>query len=216
MRILVAHHSALVLEGLATALRDGLADVEVSATTHLDELRAWNSEQPEALVVLDVALDAQVVRLCEGLGRRGTPVVVLTHWQETDHLALLEAGVQGVVTASDGLDGLLSAARTVLHGNMFVPAHLLGSVLHDLIVRGRERADSGVDRLSPREREVLALLGIGADHHEIAERLFISPHTAKTHITRLIAKLGVRSRIEAAALAVAHDIEPTSLEVVGE
>ena len=88
-------------------------------------------------------------------------------------------------------------------------------MLHEVVVARRQEEPAGdrLDSLSPREREVLALLGRGADTREIAARLVISPYTAKTHINRLLGKLGLASRTEAAAFAVSHDVRPKLLEV---
>ena len=69
-----------------------------------------------------------------------------------------------------------------------------------------------MDSLSPRELEVLGLLGHGADTRDIARRLVISPHTAKTHINRLLGKLGLSSRTEAASYAITHGIRSSLLE----
>ena len=67
----------------------------------------------------------------------------------------------------------------------------------------RERpADSPLSRLSPREREVLALLSRGWDNHRIGKELFISQHTVRTHIQNLLEKLGMHSKLEAAAFAM--------------
>jgi DNA-binding CsgD family transcriptional regulator len=65
--------------------------------------------------------------------------------------------------------------------------------------------------LSNRERQVFALLAEGYDHRRIADELFLSPHTSRTHIQKLLAKLGVHSRVEAAALAIRYDLleDPT-------
>ena len=62
--------------------------------------------------------------------------------------------------------------------------------------------------LTPREREVLTLLAEGLDNQAIAERLFISPDTARAHVVKVLAKLGVESRLQAAIFAIRHGTDP--------
>ena len=151
---------------------------------------------------------------CAGeLTDRGVAVVVLTQATGPDHLEVVSAGASGLVLVDrDGPRALGEAVSTVLSGHPYVPPSLLGSLLRALVQRDRAGGATPVDlqRLSPRERQVLALLATGQDDRGIARALVISPHTAKTHVTRVLGKLGVSSRIEAADLAVRHGIGPGS------
>jgi DNA-binding NarL/FixJ family response regulator len=73
--------------------------------------------------------------------------------------------------------------------------------------REREQdVQSTLAQLTPREREVLAALAEGLDNKAIAERLFISPDTARTHVVKVLGKLGVESRLQAAIVAIQHGI----------
>lgn len=216
MLIVVAHPSPSVATGMAAALRRDLA-VSASSVCKVGEL--WDTIATAApdLVVLDVGLvPHEVTTICARLTAHGCKPLVLTRSDASvSHFALLEGGAAGIVLAGDGLAGLVGAVRTVIAGHTHVPPHLLGSVLHDLIVERRhdQPAPAGrVDHLSPRELEVLALLGHGAGTREIATHLVISPHTAKTHINRLLGKLGLSSRTEAAAFAITHGIRSSLLE----
>lgn len=214
MTTLVAHPLPSVLKGMASALESGLGLEVVQASTASTCTDLVAREQP-ALAVLDVDLaPGRVLDLCRQTARQGVRVLMISRTSAPNHLALLESGAHGIVVSDDGLDGLLTAAKTVLNGHSYLPAHLLGTVLHDLIEKHRahEAAEGAVASLSPREREVLELLGEGADTREIARRLVISPHTAKTHVTRVLGKLKVRSRSEAAALVLALGPDPSSQE----
>jgi len=76
--------------------------------------------------------------------------------------------------------------------------------------RDRTRdVQTALAQLTPREREVLALLTEGLDNHAIAERLFISPDTARAHVVKVLAKLQVESRLQAAIFAIQHGIGPS-------
>jgi DNA-binding NarL/FixJ family response regulator len=214
MKILVAHPSPSVLDGMAHALesRLGLEIVKAANPAQCAELVA--ALRPD-LAVLDVALSpGRELELCRATTRDGVPVLIVTRAGAGQHLALLEHGALGIVLSDDGFEEFLTAVRTVLKGHAYLPAQLLGTVLHDLIVKRRVRdAESGaVASLSPRERQVLKLLGEGADTRQIAHRLVISPHTAKTHINRVMSKLSVRSRSEAAAVAWASNIMTSTME----
>jgi len=216
MRILVAHPSPVVADGMAATLAEELG-AQVDAAHTEQDLRQLVADGGVDVTVLDAnfAGDA-VARLCHELSEAGGRVVVITRPGRESHLELLASGAVGIVAATNGLAGLVLAVRTVTQGHTHVPAHLLGAVLHEVVVARRQEeqpAGDRLDSLSPREREVLGLLGHGADTREIAARLVISPYTAKTHINRLLGKLGLASRTEAAAFAVSHHVNPTLLEV---
>ena len=211
MKVMVATDRPAIGEFVAARIRDGLqADVHVSPDG-LSCRAALDSWRPE-IAVIDLGLPEREVRtLCVDLvDALVRPVVMVAEPEEA--LRMLEAGATGVSCACDGVDGLLRTLVTVAGGHTHVPSSLLAGVLHGLIRRHREQDDSvrAIDRLSVREREVLMLLGEGHDQRAIASRLAISPQTAKTHIRHLSHKLGVRSRLEAAALAAA--LGPTGNE----
>ncbi len=215
MAVLVAHMYAVALDGIASAVRARLGEPEVVAARDSQTVVAKARTLRPRVAVVDVDLAGGAgVALCQALHGYGVPVVLISRSDDLDVLALLEAGAQGIVPTAGGLDDLMIAIRTVLKGQAYLPPHMLGSVLQGLIVQRRTRVadESKVSRLSARELEVLQLLTAGADHREIATRLVISPHTAKTHIQRLLGKLEVRSRAEAVALATANGITAPRLE----
>jgi DNA-binding NarL/FixJ family response regulator len=120
----------------------------------------------------------------------------------------LEAGATGFVTKASPIGELLDATRRVHTGETVVPPQLLGALLSRLIRRRREhdRAMRQLTRLTPREREVLALLAQGADNAAIAQPLVISSETARTHVQNVLNKLGVHSRLEAVAFVTQNGL----------
>ena len=143
-------------------------------------------------------------------------MVVLTRPDREGHLELLASGAAGIAVASDGLAGLVTAVRTVTEGHVHVPAHLLGAVLHEVILVRRprnRRAPTGWGRSARVNARCSACSAGVPTPGRSPPRLVISPYTAKTHINRLLGKLGLASRTEAAAFAVSHDVRPDSLEV---
>jgi two-component system, NarL family, response regulator LiaR len=122
---------------------------------------------------------------------------------EASLLTAIESGAAGYVTGHGGLAGVIEAINSVAQGRSVVPPALLGPLLRGLIERQREAAEAA-DRLAVltrREREVLVLLVDGRDDAGIAAELVISPETARTHVHRVLRKLGVHSRLAAVSLA---------------
>ena len=130
-------------------------------------------------------------------------LVIVTIEEVGPLVEALEAGASGYLTKSATIVDLLRATRSVCRGDTVIPPRMLGSLLAALVVHSSER-DEALKKLSlltPREREVLMLLGEGCDKDAVARMLFISPHTARTHVHNILAKLGVRSQLQAAAFA---------------
>jgi RNA polymerase sigma factor (sigma-70 family) len=113
--------------------------------------------------------------------------------------AAIAAGARGFITKDASREELLGAMDQVRGGGVAFPPELMRRAVS---VADRAPAFLALERLTPREREVLASLADGSTNKEIALRLGISPGTVKTHVERLIGKLGVRDRTQAAILAV--------------
>lgn len=136
-------------------------------------------------------------------------VVVLAQNDDFQTLiASLEAGAGGYLTKDCALTDLIDAARAVARGETLIPRQMLGPLLAKLIRRRRQQDEAltQIERLTRREREILALLAQGADNQTIAQQLVISPETARTHIQKVLGKLRVHSRLEAAAFVMKHGV----------
>jgi DNA-binding NarL/FixJ family response regulator len=127
-------------------------------------------------------------------------ILLASEADEATLVASIEAGASGYLTKDRPVVELIDAVRTVHRGEMVVPPSMLRSLLSGLMRRRKEQDEAmhRMSRLTRRELEVLALLADGAGNEGIAESLFISPQTARTHVQNLIAKLGLHSRLEAA------------------
>jgi DNA-binding NarL/FixJ family response regulator len=171
--------------------------------------------EPE-VAVLDADLpNCEGVRAARLIRERvpGCRVVLLASEEEQDTLAdAIDAGVNAYLTKASPLADLVDAIRAVHRGDTLVPARMLGGLLDRLVNRRREQSDAvrRMGRLTPREREVLALLAQGGDNDSIARDLVISPQTARTHIQNVLVKLGVHSRLEAAAVAIRNGLLDTA------
>ncbi len=207
MNVLVVHRSPWIADGLAAALEARLGLRVSTAPTLPDAMQRRVND----VVVLDQA--CVVEEQLDGLlAAPGSPRVLVISTSDEDLLPLLAMGATGLLSEQEGIDGVVEGVRAVVRGEAHVPPALLGTLLRELVVERRKRphAAEAVESLSPREHEVLALLGSGLDTHQIADRLVISPHTARTHVTRLLGKLSLGSRAEAAALAVRVGLAPVT------
>lgn len=207
MRTLVVADRPAVRGFLMATVHRTLDPVQTTAVADMEAARSVvASWRPEVAVVDLGVVESELWQFCSDLNDQGVRTVIAAASRD-EALRLLQAGALGITSPGEGADGLARTLRAVAHGDAHVPSPLLSGVLDGLIRRSstpRRHADQPpgqAHRLSTREREVLALLGEGLGTVEIARRLHISPETAKTHIRHLLHKLGVRSRVEAAAVA---------------
>ena len=205
VRILLADRQSLFREAVRTALDDE-PDLEVVAEA-ADGVQAVNEAErtSPAVALIDAKLpNCDGIRAAALIAERvpGCRVVVLAD-SEDEPLLLdaVEAGACGFLSKTAPLAELIEAARVVDRGEALIAPHLLPRLLDRLVRRRREQeaALHVATRLTRREREVLALVAGGGDNDAIAQRLVISPETARTHIQNVLSKLDVHSRLEAAA-----------------
>ncbi|MFD7291165.1 LuxR C-terminal-related transcriptional regulator [Streptomyces sp. NPDC059863] len=163
----------------------------------------------EAVLVDGISLVAGV--------RSGQPsvrTVVLAEKDDPHRAALaLQAGASGWVAKDCSLQRLLAVMRGVLRDETHLPPALLTGVLRELTAARKHRTESErlVESLTPREREVLRCMVAGLGRKAVAERLFLSPHTVRTHMQNVLGKLGVHSTLAAVALARRAGVGPVDL-----
>ncbi|MGY0058990.1 LuxR C-terminal-related transcriptional regulator [Streptomyces sp. LZ34] len=127
--------------------------------------------------------------------------------------AALQAGACGWVAKDCSLSRLLAVIRGVLRDETHLPPALLTGVLQELTAARKHRTESErlVESLTPREREVLRCMVAGLGRKAVAERLYLSPHTVRTHMQNVLGKLGVHSTLAAVALARRAGVGPADL-----
>jgi DNA-binding NarL/FixJ family response regulator len=127
--------------------------------------------------------------------------------------AALQAGACGWVAKDCSLSRLLMVIRGVLRNETHLPPALLTGVLRELTAARKHRTESErlVESLTPREREVLRCMVAGLGRKAVAERLYLSPHTVRTHMQNVLGKLGVHSTLAAVALARRAGVGPVDL-----
>jgi DNA-binding NarL/FixJ family response regulator len=167
------------------------------------------------VAIVDVALpDGDGIEIVAALrdaepAGRAPRVIVLTAFEDRIHLArAVEAGASAVLNKAQPIAQIVAAIRQVEAGEELVPPR---EMVQLLTIAGRHRAADEAARaklesLTPREAEVLAALADGLSDQEIAERLSIGYETVRTHMVRLMRKLDVDSRLQAALFAVRHGL----------
>lgn len=178
-------------------------------------LPAPRPEEPGA--VDGISLVAQV-----RAARPGVRSVVLAEKDDPRCAArALQAGASGWVAKDCSLQRLLTVIRGVLRDETHLPPALLTGVLRELTTARKHRTESEqlVESLTPREREVLRCMVAGLGRKAVAERLFLSPHTVRTHMQNVLGKLGVHSTLAAVALARRAGVgpaEPVTVRLAGD
>jgi DNA-binding NarL/FixJ family response regulator len=155
-----------------------------------------------ALVVLGAHLEedpAAVTRVAKDAGAR--VVALVDRVRRPELVALATAGADGILAASSTGEELLAGVRTVLDGGRALSPSLVPALAGVVAPTGSTTPD-GAAGLTDRERQILAHLVRGARNREIAQDLFLSPATVKTHLNHIYVKLEVRGRQEAAARAL--------------
>jgi DNA-binding NarL/FixJ family response regulator len=129
-------------------------------------------------------------------------ILVLTTFDLDEYIyEALQAGASGFVLKDDPPEQLLAAIRTVAAGDALLSPAVTKRVIREFTRLPRPEQPQGLDQLTDREREVLALIAEGRSNAEIGEQLFISETTVKTHVTHVLQKLGLRDRVQAVVLA---------------
>jgi DNA-binding NarL/FixJ family response regulator len=206
--VLLADDQHLVRAGFRSLLRrDRDIAVVGEASTGDEAVRAARELRPD-VILMDIrmpGLDGITATKQVLAALPETRVIILTTFETDEYVfAALAAGASGFLTKEIGPDGLRSAVRVVAAGDALLSPSVTRRVVGQFAHRPVPAAASGGDRLAvltDREREVVRLVARGLSNEEIARELFISPLTAKTHITRAIAKLGVRDRVQLVIIA---------------
>jgi DNA-binding NarL/FixJ family response regulator/DNA-binding SARP family transcriptional activator len=201
IRVLVVDDQLLIRAGLIALLRaaPGIAVVG-EADDGEEAVRRAARDRPD-VVLMDVRMPGtDGLSATERIVPLGVKVIVLTTFDLDEYVyRALRAGAHGFLLKNTPPDRLLAALTAVTDGEaVYAP-----SVLRRLVEAYTERpvARPSLDALTAREREVLRLIGRGLSNHDIAGRLVVAEATVKTHVTRLMAKLGLTSRAQAVVMA---------------
>jgi DNA-binding NarL/FixJ family response regulator len=200
IRVLIVDDHAVVREGLRTflELQDGI-EVIGEAADGLQAVEQTETLKPD-VVLMDLVMPrvdgVQAMRSLQEQGSRSR-VIVLTSFLDDDRLLpAIEAGAAGYLLKDVEPSELARAIRTAHAGEAMIDPTVAGRLLRTL-AQPRHRTTGQDEGLTRREREVLELIAAGSTNREIAEELYLSPHTVKEHTSAVYRKLHARNRADA-------------------
>jgi DNA-binding NarL/FixJ family response regulator len=210
IRVLLADDQALIRAGFRALLEhtddievvgealDGKEAVSLAATTHSD------------VVLMDIRMPGvdgleATRRIAGSEDLAGVRVLILTTFESDEYVyEALRSGAAGFLVKDTEPAELIQAVRVVAAGDALLSPGITRRLIADIAARGRPGkppADYPIDRLTDRERQVLTMVGHGQSNDEIAGSLFLSPLTAKTHVSRIMTKLAARDRAQLVIIA---------------
>lgn len=209
IRVVVADDQALVRAGFVALLdaQDGI-EVVAEADTGTRALAAARSLRPN-VVLMDIRMPemdglAATRQIASDTSLSDVRVVVLTTFELDEYVfEAMRAGASGFLVKHTEPAELVRAVRVVADGEALLSPSVTRRLVAEFAARTREPAGApdALAELTSREREVMALVAEGLTNAEIGERLFMSPATARTHVSRILTKLGARDRTQLVVMA---------------
>jgi DNA-binding NarL/FixJ family response regulator len=208
IRVLLADDQSLVRAGFK-ALLDAQPDIEVAGeAADGEEALAGVRELRPDVVLMDIRMPrldglAATRRITGEPDLKDVKVVMLTTFELDEYVfEAIRCGASGFLVKDTEPEELLRAVRAVVEGDALLSPGVTRRLIAEFAARSKEPAAAdSLAELTDREREVMALVGIGLSNDEIARRLVVSPLTAKTHVSRTMVKLGARDRAQLVVLA---------------
>ena len=215
IRVLIVDDHAMVRRGMRDFL-DLHPDLEVVGEAADGEaaLEATDTLRPD-VVVMDLmlpVLDGIAATAQLKARHPAVEVVAITSFIEEERVtAAIEAGASGFLLKDAEADDLAAAIRAARQGEVYLDPAVAGLVARRMrdggAGRGGNGGDGGLARLTSRERDVLACVAHGLSNRAIAQELGMAERTARTHVSNILAKLGLTSRTQAALFAVEHGLD---------
>ncbi|MFC9674255.1 response regulator [Streptomyces sp. NPDC056949] len=208
VRVVLADDQPLVRSGLRVLIAD-TPDLEVvgEAANGEEAVRLARELRPD-VIVMDIRMPGMNGIEATSLvtsGPGAARVLILTTFDEDDHVyGALRAGASGFAVKDMALDDILAAIRVVAAGDALIAPGITRRLIADFVGRPEPspaRAPRPVEGITEREREVLTLVGLGRSNSEIADELYITVATTKSHVARLFTKLGARDRVQLVIIA---------------
>jgi DNA-binding NarL/FixJ family response regulator len=203
--VVIADDQELVRTGFRLIL-DLEPDIEVlgEAADGEEALRRVAATRPD-VVLMDIRMPGldgiEATRRIAAAGS-STRVLIMTTFDLDEYVfAALRAGASGFLLKDTPRGQLIDAVHTVARGEALLSPSVTTRLIERFVARADREATGPIAALTARERDVLRAIADGLTNHEIARRLIVSDATVKTHVARILAKLGVRDRVQAVVLA---------------
>jgi DNA-binding NarL/FixJ family response regulator len=211
IRVILADDQPLIRAGLRRMI-DQTPDIDVAgeAGTGAEAVQLTRDTSPD-VVVMDIrmpgmdGIEATQLITASNLHAR---VVVLTTFDDDDYVyGALQAGASGFLVKDMALEDILTAIRVVAAGDAIIAPGITRRLIAQFTSKPRPgHKPRELTGITDREREVLGLIGLGMSNAEIAAALYITAGTAKTHVARLLTKLGARDRVQLVITAYEADL----------
>jgi len=204
VRVLIVDDQALVRAGF-NVLVDNAPDLEVvGEAADGDEAIRMSAETDPDVILMDIRMPrvdglAATREILKDSSRSCPRILVLTTFDIDDYVyEALRAGASGFLLKDTEPTALLDAIRVIAKGDALLSPSITRRLIEEFVKRpdSAQFSSAELESLTEREREVLVLVGHGLSNDEIAEKLVISPMTAKTHVGRIFMKLGARDRAQ--------------------
>lgn len=217
IRLLIIEDNRMLRDGLTEMLKNE-PEFEVNAALHTDENMLSKIQTSDVdIVLLDLGLQSydslDVVKLIRKNDHEVRVVLMGLFATHSEVLDFVECGVKGFVLKDATADDFLTTIRLVAKGEKVLPAYLTESLFAQIVeksisdpVAKKKLLDSV--QLTPREKDVMQLISDGHTNKEIAQKLYLSPHTIKSHVHNILEKLTLHSRLQIARYA--RENEPTA------
>lgn len=208
VRVVIAEGNTLTREGLVSVLSGSSLEVAGTARSLDEALEMVRQYAPDIAFLGASLISGDDLAFLESIKRVSakTAVVVLSVHNGDCVIEIIQCGATAYLSHNVSREALLLAAEAARQGYLLVDPLSLRRALEHLVLRP---ASQGITPyLTPREREVLALLTRGLSNGQIAQRLTVSAGTVRTHVSRILRKLQVSDRVEAAVWATTHGLGP--------
>jgi DNA-binding NarL/FixJ family response regulator len=208
IRVLVVDDHDLFRTGLRALLEEEGFEV-ADAVSGIAAVRRVASLAPD-VVVMDMNMPGmdgvEATRLVTEAAPQASVLMLTIATDDTRVIEALRAGASGYLLKDAPLEEIAAGIRAAAAGQSAISPRVAGAIVQSVRDSRPEPQRLALPELSNREREVLALLAQGCDNAEIARRLFLSASTVKNHVSKLLDKLGVDNRVQAATFAARHDL----------